>query len=190
MKKGPRRPKCPEEFRERRAALHNAGRRACVSMRDRYRSESGPDRTLFGIGCDRSTVVKLEMSAKNVNRFPRATTESRIAVANQLGFRHAPQRAFCHGPANEPQGRTKEEPSRHPHQSTPPGTRTTCSGFSIGGQNDRTRAIGEWLRFVAPEQCATSTRGACLRFRWSGIERGGLVSPHRYLMVRACRFSR
>ena len=32
-------------------------------MRDRYGGESGPERALFGVGCDRSTVVKSEMSA-------------------------------------------------------------------------------------------------------------------------------
>ena len=31
-------------------------------MRDRYGGESGPERALFGVGCDRSTVVKSEMS--------------------------------------------------------------------------------------------------------------------------------
>jgi hypothetical protein len=40
--------------------------RAGVSMRDRYGGESGPERALFGVGCDRSTVVKLEMSLEHV----------------------------------------------------------------------------------------------------------------------------
>src|SRR5687767_15927282 len=35
-------------------------------MRDRYGGESGPERALFGVGCDRSTVLKSEKSADRV----------------------------------------------------------------------------------------------------------------------------
>jgi hypothetical protein len=40
----------------------NSGGRAGAPMRDQYEGESGPERAQLGIGCDRSTVVKSEIS--------------------------------------------------------------------------------------------------------------------------------
>jgi hypothetical protein len=47
-----------------RTARHNRGRRTGVSTRDPYGEESGPKRALVGVGCDRSKLIKSEMSAQ------------------------------------------------------------------------------------------------------------------------------